>query len=196
LKPAIPFFASLALGVAFALWFRQPSSAGVSSGKSIRFLTYAIVALFVSGVFISSANYIAVSSRQQAEWHTNDQSYAPSKDLSAATSWIKEKSEPSDIVATQVTSISPVVSKLANRKEFAGFWATVRLASLNSPRDSERRQILSDFTSSGDCESADGLRANEVAYVLVDLTNPETPDVKRCAYEAFRKETVIVYSLK
>ena len=155
-----------------------------------------MVAIFVSGVLISSANYIAVSSRQQAEWRTNDQSYAPSDDLSAATSWIKEKSRPSDIVATQVTSISPVVSKLANRKEFAGFWATVRLASLNSPRDSERRQILSDFMSSGDCESADGLRASEVAYVLVDLTNPETQDVERCAEEVFRNETVIVYSLK
>jgi hypothetical protein len=196
LKPAIPLFASLALGVAFALWFRQPSSAGVSSGKSIRFLTYAIVALFVSGVFISSANYIAVSSRQQAEWRANDQSYSPSKGLLAANAWVKENSELSDIVATRVTSSSPIISKLTDRKEFAGFWATVRLASLNSPRDSERRQILSDFTSSGDCGSAEGLRANEVAYVLVDLTNPETPDVERCAEEAFRNETVIVYSLK
>ena len=196
LKPAIPFFASLALGVAFTLFFRQSSSAGVSSGKLIKFLTYSMVAIFVSGVFISSANYIAVSSRQQAEWRTNDQSYAPSDDLSAATSWINETSESSDIVATRVTLISPAVSKLANRKEFAGFWATNRLASLNSPRDSERRQILFDFTSSGDCESAEGLRANEVAYVLVDLTNPDTPDVERCAEEAFRNETVIVYSLK
>jgi hypothetical protein len=186
----------LALGVAFALWFRQPSSAGVSSGKSIRFLTYAIVALFVSGVFISSANYIAVSSRQQAEWRANDQSYSPSKGLLAANAWVKENSELSDIVATRVTSSSPIISKLTDRKEFAGFWATVRLASLNSPRDSERRQILSDFTSSGDCGSAEGLRANEVAYVLVDLTNPDTPDVERCAKEVFRNETVIVYSLK
>jgi hypothetical protein len=40
------------------------------------------------------------------------------------------------------------------------------------------------------------LRANEVAYVLVDLTNPDTPDVERCAKEVFRNETVIVYSLK
>ncbi len=78
----------------------------------------------------------------------------------------------------------------------AGFQITIRLAGLNSDFESERRQILSDFTSSGDCESAEGLRANEVAYVLVDLTNPETPDVERCAEEVFRNETVIVYSLK
>ena len=56
--------------------------------------------------------------------------------------------------------------------------------------------MLSDFTSDGDCGSAEGLRANDVAFVLVDLTNPDTPDVDRCADEVFRNETVVVYSLK
>lgn len=56
--------------------------------------------------------------------------------------------------------------------------------------------MLLDFASSGDCESAEGLRANDVAFVLVDLTDPDTPDVDRCADEVFRNETVVVYSLK
>ena len=88
------------------------------------------------------------------------------------------------------------MSELTDRKEFAGFDLLMRVAGSYSDYEKVKRMYISDFANLGDCESAEGLRASEVAYVLVDLTNPETPDVERCAEEVFRNETVIVYSLK
>jgi hypothetical protein len=137
-----------------------------------------------------------VSSRQQTEWRLNDVNYRVRSDYLDAAKWITSNSDESEVIAARATTRSPKLSEITNRRELAGFQITIRLAGVNSDFESERRQTISDFTAIGDCESADGLRANEVAYVLIDLTNPETSDVKRCAEEAFRNETVIVYSLK
>ena len=195
LKPAIPFCGSLIVGIVAAIWYRSRSK-DLESTLLKNLVVFSSMTLVISFAYIFLANYTDVSSRQQIEWRLNDADYRIRSDYLDATEWITSNSVESEVVAASVTTRSPKLSEITNRKELAGFQITIRLAGLNSDFESERRQILSDFTSSGDCESADGLRANDVAYVLVDLTNPDTPDVERCAEEVFRNETVIVYSLK
>jgi hypothetical protein len=195
LKPAIPFFGSLIVGIVAAIWYWSKSR-DLESTLVMNFVVFSSMTLVVSLCYIFLANYTDISSRQQIEWRLNDADYQVRSDYLDATEWLTSNSDESEVIAARATTRSPKLSEIANRKELAGFQITIRLAGLNSDFESERRQILSDFTSSGDCGSAEGLRANEVAYVLVDLTNPETPDVERCAEEAFRNETVIVYSLK
>ena len=195
LKPAIPFCGSLVVGIVAAIWYRSRSK-DLESTLLKNLAVFSSMTLVISFAYIFFANYTDVSSRQQIEWRLNDADYRIRSDYLDATEWITSNSVESEVVAASATTRSPKLSEITNRKELAGFQITIRLAGLNSDFESERRQILFDFTSSGDCESADGLRANEVAYVLVDLTNPETPDVERCAEEVFRNETVIVYSLK
>ena len=195
LKPAIPFCGSLVVGIVAAIWHRSRSK-DLESTLLKNLVVFSSMTLVISFAYIFFANYTDVSSRQQIEWRLNDADYQARSDYLDATEWITSNSVESEVVAASATTRSPKLSEITNRKELAGFQITIRLAGLNSDFESERRQILSDFTSSGDCESADGLRANDVAYVLVDLTNPDTPDVERCAEEVFRNETVIVYSLK
>ena len=195
LKPAIPFCGSLVVGIVAAIWYRSRSK-DLESTLLKNLAVFSSMTLVISFAYIFFANYTDVSSRQQIEWRLNDADYRIRSDYLDATEWITSNSVESEVVAASATTRSPKLSEITNRKELAGFQITIRLAGLNSDFESERRQILSDFTSSGDCESAEGLRANEVAYVLVDLTNPDTPDVERCADEVFRNETVIVYSLK
>ena len=195
LKPAIPFCGSLIVGIVAAIWYRSRSK-DLESTLLKNLVVFSSMTLVISFAYIFLANFTDVSSRQQIEWRLNDADYRIRSDYLDATEWITSNSVESGVVAASATTRSPKLSEITNRKELAGFQITIRLAGLNSDFESERRQILSDFTSSGDCGSADGLRANEVAYVLVDLTNPDTPDVERCADEVFRNETVIVYSLK
>ena len=195
LKPAIPFCGSLIVGIVAAIWYRSRSK-DLESTLLKNLVVFSSMTLVISFAYIFLANYTDVSSRQQIEWRLNDADYRIRSDYLDATEWITSNSVESEVVAASATTRSPKLSEITNRKELAGFQITIRLAGLNSDFESERRQILSDFTSSGDCESAEGLRANDVAYVLVDLINPDTPDVERCAEEAFRNETVIVYSLK
>ena len=195
LKPAIPFCGSLIVGIVAAIWYRSRSK-DLESTLLKNLVVFSSMTLVISFAYIFFANYTDVSSRQQIEWRLNDADYRIRSDYLDATEWITSNSVESEVVAASATTRSPKLSEITNRKELAGFQITIRLAGLNSDFESERRQILSDFTSSGDCESAKGLRANKVAYVLVDLTNSDTPDVERCADEVFRNETVIVYSLK
>ena len=195
LKPAIPFCGSLIVGIVAAISYRSRSK-DLESTLLKNLVVFSSMTLVISFAYIFFANYTDVSSRQQIEWRSNDADYQARSDYLDATEWITSNSVESEVVAASATTRSPKLSEITNRKELAGFQITIRLAGLNSEFESERRQILSDFTSSGDCESAEGLRANDVAYVLVDLINPDTPDVERCAEEAFRNETVIVYSLK
>ena len=195
LKPAIPFCGSLVVGIVAAIWYRSRSK-DLESTLLKNLAVFSSITLVISFAYIFFANYTDVSSRQQIEWRLNDADYRIRSDYLDATEWITSNSVESGVVAASATTRSPKLSEITNRKELAGFQITIRLAGLNSDFESGRRQILSDFTSTGDCESAEGLRASEVAYVLVDLTNPETPDVERCAEEVFRNETVIVYSLK
>ena len=195
LKPAIPFCGSLIVGIVAAIWYRSRSK-DLESTLLKNLAVFSSITLVISFAYIFFANYTDVSSRQQIEWRLNDADYRIRSDYLDATEWITSNSVESGVVAASATTRSPKLSEITNRKELAGFQITIRLAGLNSDFESGRRQILSDFTSTGDCESAEGLRASEVAYVLVDLTNPETPDVERCAEEVFRNETVIVYSLK
>ena len=195
LKPAIPFCGSLIVGIVAAISYRSRSK-DLESTLLKNLVVFSSMTLVISFAYIFFANYTDVSSRQQIEWRLNDADYQARSDYLDATEWITSNSVESEVVAASATTRSPKLSEITNRKELAGFQITIRLAGLNSDFESERRQILFDFTSSGDCESAEGLRANEVAYVLVDLTNPDTPDVERCADEVFRNETVIVYSLK
>ena len=194
-KPAIPFCGSLIVGIVAAIWYRSRSK-DLESTLLKNLVVFSSMTLVISFAYIFLANYTDVSSRQQIEWRLNDADYRIRSDYLDATEWITSNSVESEVVSTSATTRSPKLSEITNRKELAGFQITIRLAGLNSDFESERRQILSDFTASGDCESADGLRANDVAYVLVDLTNPDTPDVERCAEEVFRNETTIVYSLK
>ena len=195
LKPAIPFCGSLIVGIVAAIWHKSGSKDPESTfAKNL--VVFSSTTLVVSFIFVFWANYTDTSSRQQIEWGSNDSDYQARRDYLDATEWITSNSAETAVVASRTTTRSPKLSEITNRKELAGFQITIRLAGLNSDLESERRQILSDFASSGDCESAEGLRANEVAYVLVDLTNPDTPDFERCAEEVFRNETVIVYSLK
>ena len=195
LKPAIPFCGSLIVGIVAAIWYRSRSK-DLESTLLKNLVVFSSMTLVISFAYIFFANYTDVSSRQQIEWRSNDADYQARSDYLDATEWITSNSVESEVVAASANTRSPKLSEITNRKELAGFQITIRLAGLNSDFESGRRQILSDFTSTGDCESAEGLRASEVAYVLVDLTNPETPDVERCAEEVFRNETVIVYSLK
>ena len=195
LKPAIPFCGSLVVGIVAAIWYRSRSK-DLESTLLKNLVVFSSMTLVISFAYIFLANFTDVSSRQQIEWRLNDADYQARSDYLDATEWITSNSVESGVVAASATTRSPKLSEITNRKELAGFQVTIRLAGLNSDFESGRRQILSDFTSTGDCESAEGLRASEVAYVLVDLTNPETPDVERCAEEVFRNETVIVYSLK
>jgi hypothetical protein len=195
LKPAIPFCGSLIVGIVAAIWYRSRSK-DLESTLLKNLVVFSSMTLVISFSYVFFANYTDVSSRQQIEWRLNDADYQARSDYLDATEWITSNSVESEVIAARATTRSPKLSEITNRKELAGFQITIRLAGLNSDFESERRQLLLDFTSSGDCESAEGLRANEVAYVLVDLTNPDTPDVERCAEEVFRNETVIVYSLK
>ena len=164
--------------------------------NSKSFLVFSSISLVVACIYLFGSNYLDVSARQQSEWRTNDRNSTPTSNYLDATNWLKNNSEVVDTVATKVTSSSPRISILTERRDFAGNVQTIRLAGLNSEFEGQRRQILANFTSNGDCESAEGLRANDVAFVLVDLTNPDTPDVDRCADEVFRNETVVVYTLK
>jgi hypothetical protein len=150
----------------------------------------------VSGLTVSVFNYGSKSQRQQNEWMMNDVTYRTSEDYVVASRWIKLNSGVNEVVATKVTSRSPNLAELTDRKEYAGFDLLMRVAGSYSNYETVKRKFIADFSVGGDCGSAEGLRANEVAYVLVDLTNPDTPDVERCAKEVFRNETVIVYSLK
>ena len=195
LKPAIPFCGSLIVGIVAAISYRSRSK-DLESTLLKNLFVFSSLTLVISFAYVFFANYTDVSSRQQIEWRLNDADYRIRSDYLDATEWITSNSVESEVVSASATTRSPKLSEITNRKELAGFQITIRLAGLNSDFESERRQILFDFTSSGDCESAEGLRANEVAYVLVDLTNSVTPDVERCADEVFRNETVIVYSLK
>ena len=196
LKPAIPFVGSLVVAVLIAAWVRLRSSHKDTFDLPNSIFILTSISLVVACGYVFFANYLGVSSRQQTEWRLNDLTHEPSGDYLDATRWITKNSAKNEVVAAQATTKSPRLSEITNRREFAGFQVTIRLAGLNSEFEGQRRQILSDFTSSGDCESAEGLRANDVAFVLVDLTNPDTPDVDRCADEVFRNETVVVYSLK
>ena len=195
LKPAIPFCGSLIVGIVAAISYRSRSK-DLESTLLKNLVVFSSMTLVISFAYIFLANFTDVSSRQQIEWRLNDADYQARSDYLDATEWITSNSVESEVVAASANTRSPKLSEITNRKELAGFQITIRLAGLNSDFESERRQILSDFTSSGNCESAEGLRANDVAYVLVDLINPDTPDVERCAEESFRNETVIVYSLK
>ena len=196
LKPALPFLSSLVVSVIFG--------AVLYVGRVVKLWSHfksLVPALFSfsilgTGLLIFATNYISTSQRQQKEWTLNDVTYQPSDDYRAASLWITINSSRDDLVATKVTSRSPNLSELTDRKEFAGFDLLMRVAGSYSEYEKVKRKFVSDFAKFGDCESADGLRASEVAYALVDLTNAETPDVERCAEEVFRNETVIVYSLK
>ena len=196
MKPSIPFFGSLIIGMIFAVWLRVRVNNLKLRDASKSFLVFSSISLVVACIYLFGSNYLDVSARQQSEWRINDRNSTPTSNYLDATNWLKNNSEVVDTVATKVTSSSPRMSILTERRDFAGNVQTIRLAGLNSEFEGQRRQILANFTSSGDCESAEGLRANDVAFVLVDLTDPDTPDVDRCADEVFRNETVVVYSLK
>jgi hypothetical protein len=196
LKPALPVFSSLVLSVIVgALIFirREINLRPRFASIIIVLLSFSIP---VSGLTVSVFNYGSKSQRQQNEWMMNDVTYRTSEDYVVASRWIKLNSGVNEVVATKVTSRSPNLAELTDRKEYAGFDLLMRVAGSYSNYETVKRKFIADFSVGGDCGSAEGLRANEVAYVLVDLTNPDTPDVERCAKEVFRNETVIVYSLK
>jgi hypothetical protein len=196
LKPALPFLSSLVVSVIFgALLYVGRVVKLRSHFKSLVPALFSF-SILGTGLLIFATNYISTSQRQQSEWTLNDFTYKPSANYVAASLWINTNSSKNELVATKVTSRSPNLSELTDRKEFAGFDLLMRVAGSYSDYEKVKRMYISDFANLGDCESAEGLRASEVAYVLVDLTNPETPDVERCAEEVFRNETVIVYSLK
>ena len=87
------------------------------------------------------------------------------------------------------------LSVITDRRDFAGFPVTIRLSGLNSNQERNKRMQLDSFAISGDCTSAEFLREYGVSFFLVNLTNVQTPDIKRCADEVFRNKTIVIYSL-
>ena len=196
LKLSLPFIFSIivALLLSTTLYFSNYLSGLIGLRK--KFFELLGISIVAIGIFLSVANISSESERQQNEWRSNDQEYIASDDYMAAAQWLRTNSNSVDIVATLVTSSSPKLSELAERREFAGFGSLWRVVGSYSKLESVKRHLIADFSTKGDCDSAKGLRQNDVDFVLVDLTNVETPDVDRCADEVFRNETVVIYSLK
>lgn len=194
-KPVLPLLIALLFAaVVFVIVRSRWQSFGFQACPNT-FLVISNMALIVGGLFLFVSNYVDVSDRQQKEWRTMDASYSVSSDFIAATNWLKLNTPGDVIVASKVSRVSPRISVLTDRKEFAGVQASFRIFGEHSA-DYEKNYLLVDqFSMNGSCESASGLRDAEVGFFLVDLANSETPDISRCADEVFRNKLVVVYSL-
>ncbi len=189
LQPALPFLVALLLGS--LVYFIWRSSQKLSFINSVAF--FGVASLIVSGGYIFAANYQSRSSRQQSEWRSTDKSNEVSSDFASASFWIKQNSKESTVVTMKNERQS--LSILTNRKDFAGFPITIKLTGLNSDQEIVKRMQLDSFAISGDCASAESLRDYGVSFFLVNFTNIQTPDIKRCADEVLRNKTIVIYSL-
>ena len=126
LRPASPFFIGLILGLLVYFIRRTPKRIGFTDFLS----TFSIALLVVAGGYIFVANYVSVAANQQAEWRTLDSLDEIAPDVSSATGWIKQNVDQNEIVLMKVQGKS--ISVLTERREFAGFPITIRLAGLNS----------------------------------------------------------------
>jgi hypothetical protein len=158
------------------------------------FSTFSSALLVIAGGYIFVANYVSVVVNQQAEWRTLDSLYEVSPDVFSATGWISQHTEQRDIVSMKVQRKS--ISVLTERRDFAGFPITIRLAGLNSDLELLKRKQVDNFALSGDCSSAQSLIDYGVSFFIVDLTNTQTPEAERCAEEMYRNKTIVIYSFK
>ncbi len=189
LRPALPFLIGLLVGS--VVYFVRRSSERLGFTTFVAF--FGIASLIISGGYIFAANYHFRSSRQQSEWQSADKTNELSFELANASDWIKQNSNETEIVSMKNQRQS--ISMLTDRRDFAGFPVTIRLSGLNSNQEKIKRMQLDRFAISGDCTSAESLRDYGVSIFLVDLTNVQTPDIKRCADEVFRNRTIVIYSL-
>jgi hypothetical protein len=190
LRPASPFFIGLILGLLVYFIRRTPKRIGFTDFLS----TFSIALLVVAGGYIFVANYISVAANQQAEWRTLDNLYEIAPDVSSATAWIKQNVDQNEIVLMKIQGKS--ISVLTERREFAGFPITIRLAGSNSDLEIPKRKQVDNFALSGDCSSAQSLIDYGVSFFIVDLTNAQTPEIERCADEMYRNKTIVIYSFK
>ena len=189
LRPASPFLIGLLMAsLVYFVW---------RSSKRLGFTTFVaffgVASLIISGGYIFAANYHFRSSRQQSEWQSADKANELSFDLASASDWIKQNSNEMEILSMKNERQS--LSVITDRRDFAGFPVTIRLSGLNSNQERNKRMQLDSFAISGDCTSAELLRDYGVSFFLVNLTNVQTPDIKRCADEVFRNKTIVIYSL-
>ena len=189
IRPAMPLL--LGLLIASMVYFVWRSMKGFAF---ITFVSLFVVSsLIISGGYIFVANYYIRSSRQQSEWRSADVANKISVELANASDWIKQYSNDAEIVSMK--NDRQLISVLTDRRDFAGFPITIRLNGLNSNQEKFKRKQLDRFAKSGDCTSAEFLREYGLSLFLVDLTNVQTPDIKRCAGEVFRNRTIVIYSL-
>jgi len=195
-KPASPFLLSCLLALCvWAVMSRFRMSVGGFQPRTVALL----VLVTIQGAacfYLASANFSAVSGRQQAEWRLNDTTLVPSQATQRAASWLKSNSKSAEIIATTMTSSSPSLATLTSRRELVGFPITIRLLGLNSDFDARDRSAVSEFGSVGSCDGAQYLQGRGVGYYWVETLNPNTPDIDRCAKEVFRDETIVIYSLR
>jgi len=195
-KPASPFLLSCLLALCvWAVMSRFRMSVGGFQPRTVALL----VLVTIQGAacfYLASANFSAVSGRQQAEWRLNDTTLVPSQATQRAASWLKSNSKSAEIIATTMTSSSPSLATLTSRRELVGFPITIRLMGLNSDFDARDRSAVLEFGSVGSCDGAQYLQGRGVGYYWVETLNPNTPDIDRCAKEVFRDETIVIYSLR
>ena len=189
LRPASPFLIGLLM--ASLVYFVWRSSKRLGFTTLVAF--FGVASLIISGGYIFAANYHFRSSRQQSEWQSADKANELSFDLASASDWIKQNSNEMEILSMKNERQS--LSVITDRRDFAGFPVTIRLSGLNSNQERNKRTQLDSFAISGDCTSAEFLRDYGVSFFLVNLTNVQTPDIKRCADEVFRNKTIVIYSL-
>ena len=189
LRPASPF--QIGLLMASLVYFVWRSSKRLGFTTFVAF--FGVASLIISGGYVFAANYHFRYSRQQSEWQSADKANENSFDLASASDWIKQNSNEMEILSMKNERQS--LSVITDRRDFAGFPVTIRLSGLNSNQERIRRMQLDSFAISGDCTSAEFLREYGVSFFLVNLTNVQTPDIKRCADEVFRNKTIVIYSL-
>ena len=189
LRPALPFIIGLLMSSLVYFVWRLSKRLGFTTFVAL----FGVASLIISGGYIFTANYRFRSSRQQSEWRSADKANEISFELASASDWIKQNSNELEIVSMKNERHS--LSVITDRQDFSGFPVTIRLSGLNSNQERNKRMQLDSFAISGDCTSAEFLREYGVSFFLVNLTNVQTPDIKRCADEVFRNKTIVIYSL-
>ena len=195
-KPVIPLVLALVIAIALSVYVRNKwQFLGFVSCPNT-FLVLSNLVLITAGMFLFVSNFANVSSRQQKEWRLMDKDYFVTDDFRAATTWLKINTPADVVVASKVTRVSPRVAVQTGRKDFAGVQVSFRIFGENSADYAKNYTLVDQFSRSGSCKSAEGLRGVGVNFFLVDLSNLDTPDVSRCADEVFRNKGAVVYKLK
>lgn len=158
-------------------------------------LTLGLFSLLASSLVLSLVNMKDISNRQNHEWRSLDRVNEISLDYLLASNWLRLYSSTDEIVATSNFTRNQELSRMTKIKEFAGSDATPKLVGLRSLDDAKKRNALKRFNDWGSCASSQSLQDYGVSYFFIDLTNFDSPDIRRCADEIYRNSTVVIYSL-